>query len=147
MYKALMDYLQGCPQLAGQTFNFDFIGDRPVEWSLHVPTTSPEVGKTVTGDTKNKLDFLLVAVVNWGDDALTNVGNLDGFQEIKKWLGTNNRSHIYPAFSADKEVKKVTALTDGYIEATDGNTARYQIQCRVEYIQKPVSENILPLYC
>lgn len=131
-----MEYLETCPQLTGNTFNFDFIGDTVVQWSLQIPTNTPENSKTVTGDTKNKLDFVLMSVENYGEDSLNNISNLDGFQAIKSWFSDNNTNKIFPEFGSDKIVKKVYALTDGYIEGTAETSARYQIQCRVDYIQK-----------
>jgi len=138
VYKGLMEWLETCPQLAGQTLNFDFIGANPVEWSLQIPTNSPDTGATVTGSKLCKQDFILVCISNFGDDALMNINNLDVFQSIKKWFAAQTRSKVFPDLGADKQVTKVLAVTDGYIEATTESAARYQIQCRVEYAEEAV---------
>lgn len=146
MYYGLMAYLERCPQLAGQRFNFDFLGQNPVQWSLQIPTNDPELIRTTTGDTKNKLDFLIVSINHFGDDSLLNIGNLDGYQAIKRWFERNNRKDDFPNFGSGKTVTGVYAQTDGYIEGTTESTARYQIQCRVEYIQHNENEKQLPRF-
>lgn len=135
MYKGLMQYLEQCPELTGQTFNFDFVGQNPIQWSLQIPTNTPELSTLINGDKEQKLDFILVSVSSFGEDTKGNINNLDGFQAIKQWFEENNRNFVYPDLGAGKTVTGVYAQTDGYIDATTESAARYQIQCRVEYVQ------------
>lgn len=135
MYNGLFQYLMQCPQLEDQRFNFDFIGQNPVRWSLQIPTNAPDLYGTVIGDSKKKLDFILVAILHFGDDDEINISNLDGFQLIKKWFNKNNRNKIYPDLGTGKTVTGVFAQTDSYTEGTTQSSARYQIQCRVEYTE------------
>lgn len=144
MYRGLMQYLEQCPQLKGQRFNFDFIGGEPIQWSLQIPTNDPRLSGTVTGDTHKKQDFILVSMSFFGDDVDVNIGNLDGFQAISKWFRKNNRNKVYPDMGAGKIVTGVYAQTDGYIEGTTESAARYQIQCRVEYVEKSETDVQLP---
>lgn len=144
MYRGLMEYLEQCPQLQGQRFNFDFLGPNPVQWSLQIPTNNPELFRTPVGDTYKKLDFILVAMEYFGEDSLNNINNLDGFQAISKWFRQQNRAGNYPDLGTGKTVTGVYAQTDGYAEGTTESAARYQIQCRVEYIQINENEKKLP---
>lgn len=146
MYKGLMEYLEVCPVLAGQVFNFDFLGQNPIQWSLQIPTNAPELFATPLGDSHNKLDFILVAMQHFGDDTINNINNMDGFQAIKKWFNRNNRNGVFPDLGAGKTVTGVFATTDGYIEGTTESAGRYQVQCRVEYIQLNENENKLPRF-
>lgn len=146
IYKGLMDYLSQCPQLANQRFNFDFLGSSPPQWSLQIPTNAPELFTSAVGDTHNKLDFILVSVEHFGDDIQHNINNLDGFQAISKWFRKQNRNKAYPDLGAGKTVTGVFATTDGYIEGTTESSARYQIQCRAEYVQLNENENKLPRF-
>lgn len=146
MYQGLMLYLEKCPQLKGQKFNFNFLGSKPVQWALTIPTNSPEQFTSTVGDKHNKLDFILVSVEHFGDDSANNINNLDGFQEIKRWFERNNRNKIFPELDAGQTVTGVYAQTDGYIEDTTANLARYQIQCRVEYIQENTNPTRLPRF-
>lgn len=144
MFEGLYEYLKRCPELTGQRFNFDYVGASPIEWGLNIPTNDPLLSKSINGDTKNKLDFYLMANQAFGEDVLNNIDNLEIFQRIKEWFVEQNNAKVYPDLGAGKKVTGVYALTEGYGEKTTANTGLYQIQCRVEYDQASTSPRQMP---
>lgn len=144
MYEGLYTYLEQCPQLKGQVFNFDFMGATPVQWSLRIPPNNPVLSKTVAGESNNKLDFIIVANQNFGDDIFNNMNNLELFQKIKRWFTKQNNMKNFPTLADDMKVTGVYAQTEGYAEQTTTNSGIYQIQCRVEYTQASTATRTMP---
>ena len=145
MYLGLTQYLETCPQLAGQVFNFDFIKEEAASYSVVLPNNIPEISKDTLGNSRCTLVFQINSVELFGEDIANNISNLDFLQKIKKWFEKQNRKKKFPDFGEDKEVLGVYATTDGYIDETTPSTGRYQLQCKVEYIQKNTNPNKLPL--
>lgn len=136
MYTGLMEYLEQSPYLEGQTFNFDFLGSQPLEYSLSIPTNVPELATHVNGDKRCQQTFYLQARLPWGEDIRNNINNLEFFQKVKRWFENQNKRKNLPDLGPGKTATKVIASTDGYLENTTGGTGRYQIQGQVEYIQE-----------
>lgn len=145
MYLGLMEYLEILPELKGQRFNFDFTSDQPTNYAVTIPTNNPDLTDDIMGNGKKQLVFYIVSVSPWGEDIMNNIDNLDFFQKVKKRFQDLNRKKIFPYLGDNKIVEKVTATTDGYIEATLTGVGRYQIQCRVNYIEKADRANKAPL--
>jgi len=145
MYKGLYTYLEEIDELKGKRFNFDYTASQPTNYSLNIPINNPNLTDDVMGNGKKQLVFYIVSVELWGEDILSNINNLDFFQKIKKKFEKNNKAGIFPDLGGNKIATKVIATTDGYIEATQTGVGRYQIQCKVEYIEKADRTNKAPL--
>lgn len=146
MYEGLFQYLEKSNLLKGRTFNFDFIGGTPVEWTLAMPDNVPEISKDAIGNTRCKLNFMIVSIRNFGNDNILNMENLEMFQSIKRWFATQNNARNYPDIGKDKIVTGVYAVSDPSLETTTTNVGRYQIMGRVEYILKSTSSHRMPTW-
>lgn len=145
MYNGLYEYLEQCPQLKNQSFNFDYIDGDPVGYTLAIPPNTPELEKYTNGDSKQKLDFYLIGRQFYGNDRTMNMNNLELFRKVKAWFIKQNNKDIFPDLGPDKVVQGVYATTEGYVDQTSEGSAQYQIQCRVEYVQLSMHARKAPM--
>jgi hypothetical protein len=70
---------------------------------------------------------------------LQNLANLGFYESLAKWLESQTISGNFPVMENDKIPQKIEAQSTGYLQnAFDGNNARYQIQCRLIYLQRRI---------
>jgi len=145
MYEGLMQYLEESPQLKGKKFNFDWFGAKPMQYTVSIPTNTPEISTDTLGNTRCQLVFYLMAVKDWGDDTPNNIENLEFLRKLSKWFEAQNKAKKFPVLEDGMVVTKVSSSTQPYLEGTTDMVGRYQIQCKVEYTQINQEKSEIPL--
>lgn len=142
--ESIRNYIMQYPNLK----EFDNILDIYVDYSKDSEATTYTIEEGVTdnpikkrytdGSTIREFLFVFLSVEFYGSEAQQNIDNLGFFEEFSQWLEYNTDNGILPIMAEGKEARSIEALTNGYLfnNATNGETARYQIQCKLKYLQK-----------
>jgi len=132
-YLGLTEWIEKFPHFSGGQFNFDFNQERPINFSVIIPTNIPEISKDIVGTDTKQIIFWIRAVRSWGDDITNNINNVGWFQDVRNYTNQLNKNKDFPILGDNKEVVRVEFTTDGYINAQSGQNGTYQMQGRVIY--------------
>ena len=65
-----------------------------------------------------------------------NLDNIGFYEHFSDWLEEVSKAGDFPELDAGKTIKKIEAITCGYVFDTELDKAKYQIQCRIIYKQE-----------
>lgn len=134
--ESVQRFLLTCPQLSEGKLNVDFLPPEAAAYSVDVVPVNPVIKRYMDGATQRQFLFVLASRTYYGDMIRQQLNNLGFFEKFSDWLETQNRAKNYPDLGDNRTVRKLEVTTSGYVFAPETNTARYQIQCRLEYFQK-----------
>lgn len=133
--KAIYDYFKPCPLLDNGCIRVDYLGpgDSGVEYAIELTPGSQIIKRYIDGATLRQQEFLFACRYFYGADIMQNLANSGFFDELSNWIEHSSDAGILPVLDDGRESRKMEALTCGYLLSEDGQTARYQIQCRFIY--------------
>ena len=134
--EAVRTFLKGCPILAGERLNVDFLPEEAVAYSVDAVPATPVVKQYIYGGSLRQFVFVFATRAWYGDHVRQQLDNLGLFESFADWLEAQSRARSFPDLGAGRTVKKLEVTTSGYVFAPDTDTARYQIQCKLSYFQK-----------
>ena len=70
------------------------------------------------------------------EEVRQNLDNIGFFELFSDWLEQVTNEKDFPELNAGKTIKKIEAITGGYVFDTELDKAKYQIQCRIIYEQE-----------
>lgn len=127
--EATRAWLRNCPLLDNDNrFNAGYLGIRATEYSI---STSAESHKEdILGRDLCACSLVFAARLPFGEALKENISATDFFAELSAWIRKQNRIKRYPAVSG-YSVTSVTTANAGIIMQSDANTAKYQIQIKI----------------
>lgn len=131
-------FICGCPCLKDGKFNVDYLGDRQREYTIDVVPTNPVVKRYVNGDSLRQFVFMFASREPYGADVLQNLENNGFYEQFAGWLEEQVRNNHFPKLDGGRQVQNMEALTYGYLFDGRDKNARYQIQCRLLYLQRGI---------
>lgn len=134
--KALRDYFLTCPLMGDSKINVDYLPETGIEYSIDTTPATEVIKKYVNGDTKRQYLFVIRSVNDYGSDTLQNIANSGFYEKLSDWLETQTDAKNFPELPTGKEPEKIEAQSTGYLFTTSPDKAKYQIQCRLVYLQK-----------
>lgn len=143
--KALRDYMRTCPYL--DTFNnaikvnVNFLESDTDTYSIEEVPINPIVKKYVNGDSIRQYAFIFTSREPYGVDVLQNIDNSGFYEKFADWIEDETIKGNLPKLDSGKECIKIEAMSTGYAFQTEVDKARYQIQCRIVYLQKGGNKN------
>lgn len=135
--EALRAWFRTCPVIAaGTRFGADYVAGRSTEYALYsVPSTLRTheniLGQEVLEDDQTQ-NFIFVAELPYGNDTAQNLANLGFMQTVFAWIVEQNAAANFPSWE-DGRVKAILPTLTGAPVATNANTAKYQIQLKINY--------------
>lgn len=129
-------FLNTCPLLDGDRLNVDFLPPDGATYSVDVVATKPVVKFYLDGSTQRQFLFALATRAYYGTVIRQQIDNLGFFEDFTAWLEAQHRNRNFPNLGDGKTGQKLEVVTSGYIFDPQTDTARYQIQCRLIYVQK-----------
>ena len=128
-------YICGCPLLDEDgKVGVDWLGKNPVEYVIEEVPGTPIVKYYADGGTLRQFVFLFASREAYSADVLNNMSNCGFYERFRDWLEQQDERGFYPELTGKLPVK-IEATTCGYIFDAAGDSARYQIQCRLLYQQ------------
>lgn len=133
MIEAVKAWLESCPLLEGERIAVDYLAAEPGSWAIDVTPVQPIIKRYINGATQRQYSFDLAAKRRYGDDIAQNSGNLELYEQLAAWLSA---PPFLPDLGAGKRVQKSEVVSSGFAAYADTKSARYQISCRIIYIQE-----------
>lgn len=136
--KALMEYISTCPYLYefNKGINVDYLDDDSTTYSIEEVPCTPILKKYLDGSSKRQYDFIFASRESYGADVFQNIDNSGFYEDFSNWIEQESTLGNLPKLEADKEAIEIKVSTTGYAFQTDDNSARYQIQLKLIYLQK-----------
>lgn len=134
--EAVRDWLKECPLLDGGKLNVDFLPAEEATYSVDVTPVPPVVKNYIDGTSLRQFAFTFSTRTYYGSLIRQQLDNLSFFEDFAEWLEEKNRKRDFPQLGEDRTGQKIEVTTSGYVFAQGTSTARYQIQCRLIYIQE-----------
>lgn len=135
MIEAVRTYIQSFPALSKNQINVDFLPEKVKTYSVDVIPCKEFVRWYADGSSIRQFLFVFATRAFYGAEIRQQLDNLGLFEDFANWIESNQRKRIFPKLPDGKEPQKIEVSTSGYAFLPGGNTARYQIQCRLEYFQ------------
>jgi len=136
MMQSLRAYLRTCPLLAQERLNVDFLEGEAGAYSLESAPGQVILRRYADGSSVRQLPFTLSSRAFYGPDIRRNLDSLGFFEGLSEWLEDQSASGNLPEAGGGRRALAVRALTHGYAYAAETDSARYQIQCALDYFQR-----------
>lgn len=134
--KSLWDYFLACPLTGDRKLNVDYLPEKGVQYSIDT-TPATEIIKTYTdGSSIRQYLFVFRSVNEYGNDELQNLANSGFYEQFAEWLEQQSRGGNFPELPEGKTPIKIEAQSTGYLFTTGPDVGKYQIQCRLQYLQE-----------
>lgn len=134
--QALRDYFLTCPLMGDNRINIDYLPEKGMEYSIDTTPATQIVKRYANGDTVRQYLFVLRSVNDYGPDVLQNIANSGFYERFAAWLETRGDAEAFPELPEGMTAQKIEAQSTGYLFTSGPDTGRYQIQCRLLYLQK-----------
>lgn len=134
--ESVRDFVLTCPFLADGRVNIDYSGVKPTEYSVDGTPINNIVKRYIDGSSVRQFGFIFGSVERYGPDVRNNILNNGFYEDFEKWLNTKSKAGVLPELGENRQAMKIEAQSTGYLFDNGDDTARYQIQCRVEYFEE-----------
>jgi hypothetical protein len=129
-------FIRTYPPLAENKLNVDFLPADARSYSVEAIPANDVLKTYLDGSTVRQFLFVLASRESYGGEVLQQLENLGFYEAFATWLYQQNLKKNFPALREGKMVTKIEATTPGYALSTGEDKARYQIQCRMEFMQR-----------
>lgn len=132
--ESIRDYFDKCPLLdANARLNIDYLGLEVVEYGIYTEPTNPVIKKYVDGAELRQHTFTFTTRNYLTSDYVEQLDNAAFFDKLIQWIETNSKQKNLPVLEGNREPQRLEILTNGYLIASEGGKAQYQIQMRLVY--------------
>lgn len=129
----IREFIAKCPLLGEGCIHMDFLDDQMYGYMLEGVPVAEVVRRYADGGSIRRYEFVFGARLPYGTD--TTAHNHQFYQQFSGWLEEQSNQGNFPNLGEGKVPHSIKALSHGYLLDGDGNCARYQIQCELEYYQ------------
>lgn len=133
---ALREYFLACPLTGNQRLGVDYLPEEGIAYSIDSTPATEVIRQYVGGSSLRQYLFVFRSVNDYGPDALQNMANSGFFEQLAAWLEQQTRLRRFPALGPGRVAQKIEAQSTGYLFTASPDTGKYQIQCRLVYLQK-----------
>lgn len=132
MMEAVRNYFLKCPFLKDGALHVNYLGSRPVEYTIDQVPAEPIVKEYVDGSSIRQLVFVFASRESYSADTLDNLAKSSFYDDLLDWIGSNNYNETLPELPQG-HAQEVELLSLPYLFQVEEDRARYQIQARVTY--------------
>lgn len=133
---ALEKYFIGCELLKDGALRVDYLGEKPVEYTIEVLPCEPVVKRYLDGSTVRQYLFAFGSREYYSQERLQNIQNSAFYERLADWVETRSMSGILPELPDGMEAQKLEVVSSGYLFDGSMTNARYQIQLRLLYFKE-----------
>ncbi len=132
--EATKKYIETCPLIKKSRINVNYLGEKPVQYSIDNVPAKPIVKKYTDGGTLRQFLFVFASREAYDENTLENMDVAKFFEEFENWIEEQDRNKVFPVTEDPKvKVTRIETTTSGYLFDSDTKTARFQIQCKITY--------------
>lgn len=131
-------YMLKCPHLDEfhRGINVNYLSDKVASYTIEEVPSNPIVKRYVNGDSIRQALFIFASRESYGADVLQQIDNSGFYENLYSWFESQTRKGEFPKLEDNQEVLRIEATTCGYAFDTEVDQARYQIQFKLEYLQR-----------
>nr|UWD68911.1 MAG: Minor capsid protein from bacteriophage [Bacteriophage sp.] len=133
---ALEKYFIGCELLKDGALRVDYLGEKPVEYTIEVLPCDPVVKRYLGGSTVRQYLFAFGSREFYSQERLQNIQNSAFYERLADWVETRSMSGILPELPDGMEAQQLEVVSSGYLFDGSMTNARYQIQLRLLYFKE-----------
>ncbi len=133
---ALEKYFIGCELLKDGALRVDYLGEKPVEYTIEVLPCDPVVKRYLGGSTVRQYLFAFGSREFYSQERLQNIQNSAFYERLADWVETRSMSGVLPELPDGMEAQQLEAVSSGYLFDGSMTNARYQIQLRLLYFKE-----------
>lgn len=133
---ALEKYFIGCELLKDGALRVDYLGEKPVEYTIEVLPCDPVVKRYLRGSTVRQYLFAFGSREFYSQERLQNIQNSAFYELLADWVETRSMSGILPELPDGMEAQQLEVVSSGYLFDGSMTNARYQIQLRLLYFKE-----------
>ena len=133
---ALEKYFIGCELLKDGALRVDYLGEKPVEYTIEVLPCDPVVKRYLGGSTVRQYLFAFGSREFYSQERLQNIQNSAFYEQLADWVETRSMSGILPELPDGMEAQQLEVVSSGYLFDGSMTNARYQIQLRLLYFKE-----------
>lgn len=134
--ETLHNFLNTYPPLAEDRINVDFLGADAGEYSLETVPCSEWVRRYVDGSGVKQFQFIIASRNQFDDTIRRQLDNISFYENFSAWLEKQTTSRALPDLGVNRNAIKLETVSSGYAFQQGENTARYQMQCKLTYLQE-----------
>ncbi len=134
----IRDLIKKCPHIStyAEGIGVDHLSEEPECYSVESTPAEPILKKYINGTTKRQQVFVFASREAYGADVRQNIENIGFFQLFSDWLSEVSKKEKFIDLGNNRLPIKIEALTTGYVFDTGESKAKYQIDCRLIYLQR-----------
>lgn len=133
---ALEKYFIGCELLKDGALRVDYLGEKPVEYTIEVLPCDPVVKRYLGGSAVRQYLFAFGSREFYSQERLQNIQNSAFYELLADWVETRSMSGILPELPDGMEAQQLEVVSSGYLFDGSMTNARYQIQLRLLYFKE-----------
>lgn len=133
---ALEKYFIGCELLKDGALRVDYLGEKPVEYTIEVLPCDPVVKRYIGGSTVRQYLFAFGSREFYSQERLQNIQNSAFYERLADWVETRSMSGVLPELPDGMEAQQLEVVSSGYLFDGSMTNARYQIQLRLLYFKE-----------
>lgn len=133
--ESLCNYFAEAPCLEqDERIGINFLGTGGIEYAVFLLPGQETVKQYVDGTRIVAQLFTFASVQYYGADIIASLESNGFFEDLSDWIYTQNKKRKLPKLPDGKVATKIEAVSPGYAYDEDASRAKYQIQCRLEYM-------------
>ena len=129
-------YFIGCELLKDGALRVDYLGEKPVEYTIEVLPCDPVVKRYLGGSTVRQYLFAFGSREFYSQERLQNIQNSAFYERLADWVETKSMSGVLPELPDGMEAQQLEVVSSGYLFDGSMTNARYQIQLRLLYFKE-----------
>ena len=129
-------FLRTYPPLSEGKLNVDFLPEDVKSYSVEAVPAQEVIRSYVDGSSVRQCLFVVASREIFGEEVPQQLENLDFYWKLSDWMKEKTRKKELPDLGDMRQALNLRATTSGYAFHAEANKARYQIQCRMEYLQR-----------
>lgn len=133
---ALEKYFIGCELLKDGALRVDYLGEKPVEYTIEILPCDPVVKRYLGGSTVRQYLFAFGSREFYSQERLQNIQNSAFYERLADWVETKSMSGVLPELPDGMEAQQLEVVSSGYLFDGSMTNARYQIQLRLLYFKE-----------
>lgn len=133
---ALEKYFIGCELLKDGALRVDYLGEKPVEYTIEVLPCDTVVKRYLGGSTVRQYLFAFGSREFYSQERLQNIQNSAFYERLADWVETRSMSGVLPELPDGMEAQQLEVVSSGYLFDGSMTNARYQIQLRLLYFKE-----------
>ena len=134
--ESIREYFLDCPFLEDNVrLNIDFLGDKAIEYGIYSEPSITTIKKYVDGDELKGFNFTFSTRTIISGDLATQTENSAFFDRLIDWVLVQNKNKNFPKLSGKRYPIKIQVNNNGYIATAESDTAVYQIQMTLKYME------------